>query len=166
PDAKPENYGERAVPIEEFRAIVAAGIAAHNAKPGRRTETSQGVRSFDETFGVSYASAPIGRATPEQSRSALLTAEDRMCNRETGVSEREGNRYWTPESSAYAGQKSTVRFDPDDSHGEVHVYDRKGQFIATAPAIDRTGFFDKAAANKRRAAESDYRRSARDLVKA
>ncbi|MES2753131.1 MAG: transposase domain-containing protein [Pseudomonadota bacterium] len=164
PDAKPENYGSAAIPIDEFRAVVAAGIAAHNAKPGRRTETSQGVRSFDDTFTASYASAPIQRATPEALRLALLTAEDRSCDRSTGIITLEGNRYWSPELSAHAGAKLTVRFDPDDLHGEVHVYDRQGRFIATAPAIARDGFFDKASANKRRALESDWRKSVRDVA--
>ena len=166
PDAKPENYGSAAVPIEQFRAVVAAGIAAHNAKPGRRTEMAAGRASFDEVFAASYAAAPIGRATPEQLRLALLTAEERTCDRQTGVVTLEGNRYWTPALSAFAGQKLTVRFDPDDLHGEVHVYARDGSFIATAPAIAATGFFDKASANTRRRQEADHRRAVREVAKA
>lgn len=165
PDAKPENYGERAVPIDVFRAVVAAGIAAHNAKPARRTETAQGVRSFDQVFAASYASAPIGKATPEQLRLALLTAEERTCDRKTGVVTLEGNRYWSPELSAHHGAKLTLRFDPDDLHGEVHVYDRAGTFICTAPAIAAVGFFDKASANKRRGQEAEQRRLVRQLAK-
>lgn len=165
PGAKPENYGSRAIPIEEFRAIVAAGIAAHNARPGRRTETTNG-RSYDAAFAESYAAAPIGRATPEQMRLALLTAEDRTCDRTTSVVTLEGNRYWAPELVHHAGKKLTVRFDPDDLHGEVHVYDRDGTFIATAPAIERSGFFDKAAARERRALEKAHREAAREAEKA
>ncbi|MEE2916234.1 MAG: transposase domain-containing protein [Pseudomonadota bacterium] len=165
PDAKPENYGSRAIPIDEFRAIVADGIAAHNAKPGRRTETANG-RSYDAAFTESYAVSPIGRATPEQMRLALLTAEDRMCDRTTSVLTLEGNRYWAPELARFAGTKLTVRFDPDDLHGEVHVYDRDGQFIVTAPAIAKDGFFDKTAARERRALEKAHRAAAREAEKA
>jgi len=165
PDAKPENYGSAAIDIDVFRAVVAAGIAAHNAKPGRRTEMCQGRLSFDQAFAASYQVAPIGKATPEQLRMALLTAEERMCDRQTGVVTLEGNRYWAPELSRHTGQKLTVRFDPDDLHGEVHVYDRAGGFICTAPAIAAVGFFDKASANARRAAESDLRRTTRELAK-
>lgn len=160
PGAKPENYGSRAVPIDEFRAIVAEGIAAHNAKPGRRTETAQG-RSFDEAFAESYAAAPIGRATPEQLRLALLTAEDRMCDRETAAITLDGNRYYTPELSRHAGERLIVRFDPDDLHGEVHVYTRDNTFIATAPAIVKSGFFDKEAARARKSLEKKHRDAVR-----
>lgn len=164
PDAKPENYGSHAVPIDDFRALVAAGIAAHNAMPNRRTETGQGRWSFDQVFARSYAAAPIGRATPEQLRLALLTAEERTCDRQTGVVTLEGNRYWAPELSAHCGEKLTLRFDPDNLHGEVHVYDRAGGFICTAPAIAATGFFDKASANERRRLEAEQRRQVRQIA--
>ncbi|WP_454278937.1 transposase domain-containing protein [Sphingomonas sp. Marseille-Q8236] len=166
PDAKPENYGSRAIPIEEFRALVDAGIAAHNAKPNRRTETAQGRHSFDDVFMASYAVAPIGKATPEQQRLALLTAEDRFTDRKTGELTLEGNRYWAPELADHSAKRVTVRFDPDNLHGEVHVYERSGAFICTAPAIEKTGFFDKASAGKRRAQEADLRRQVRDVEKA
>ncbi len=164
PDAKPENYASAAIPIDEFRRIVALGIAAHNAKPGRRTETAQG-RSFDDAFAESYAAAPIGRATAEQLRLALLTAEDRTCDRQTAVITIEGNRYWCEALSAYAGEKLTVRFDPDDLHTEVHAYDRDGRFIGTAPVIAATGFFDKASAGKRRAQEAELRRTVKEQAR-
>ncbi len=164
PGAKPENYGSHAVPIDEFRRIIADGIAAHNAKPGRRTETANG-RSFDETFAESYAVAPIGKATPEQLRLALLTAEDRMCDRQTAVITLEGNRYWSSELIRYAGERLTIRFDPDDLHGTVYAYDREGQFICAAPVITKTGFFDKASANERRSLEKRHRDATRALEK-
>ena len=166
PDAKPENYGAHAVPIDEFRAVVAAGIAAHNAKPSRRTEVTQGRSSFDQAFAASYAVSPIGRASPEQLRLALLTAEERMCDRQTSVITLEGNRYWAAELSAHSGKKLTVRFDPDDLHGEIHAYTRDGRFIATCPVIAAVGFFDKVAAGKRRAQEKDLRRRVRELAEA
>ncbi len=164
PDAKPENYGERAVDIDVFRALVAAGIAAHNARSGRRTTVAQG-RSFDEVFAESYARSPIGKAKPEQVRMALLAAEERTCDRQTGVVTLEGNRYWAPELADHHGKKLTLRFDPDNLHGDVHVYDRAGLFICTAPAIEKTGFFDKAQAGKRKAQEAELRRTTRELEK-
>lgn len=165
PDAKPENYGSRAIPIADFRRVVAAGLAAHNARPGRRTETARG-RSFDETFAASYAAAPIGKATPEQLRLALLTAEERTSDRTTGVLNFEGNRYYASELAPHAGKKLTIRFDPDDLHGAVHVYDRAGAYICTAPAIAAVGFFDVASAKKRRAQEADLRRLVRAKAEA
>jgi putative transposase len=164
PDAKPENYGSAAVPIGLFRELVTAGIAAHNARGKRRTEMARGIHSFDDVFAASYAAAPIGKATPEQLRIALLTAEDRMCDRRTAEITLEGNRYFTPELWDHAGKRLTVRFDPDDLHGAIHVYARDGSFIATAPAIAATGFFDKASAVQRRAQERDLRRRVREAA--
>jgi putative transposase len=162
PDAKPENYGSKAIPIADFRAVVAAGIAAHNAQTGRRTETTQG-GSFDATFSASYAVSPVGKATIEQLRLALLTAEERSCDRQTGVVTLEGNRYWAPELADHAGKKLTLRFDPENLHGEIHVYDRTGGFICTAPVIEKTGFFDKAEAGKAKAQTADLRRSVKEV---
>ena len=161
PDAKPENYGSAAVPIDTFVVLVEQGIAVHNARPGRRTEIARG-RSFDDAFAESYAVAPIGKATPEQLRLALLTAEDRQCDRQTAVISIEGNRYWSPDLAEHAGRKLTIRFDPDNLHSEVHAYDRQGRFIATCPVIAAVGFFDKASAGKRRAQETDLRRRMRE----
>lgn len=162
PDAKPENYGSKAIPIADFRAVVAAGIASHNAQTGRRTETTQG-GSFDATFSASYAVSPVGKATIEQLRLALLTAEERSCDRQTGVVTLEGNRYWAPELADHAGKKLTLRFDPENLHGEIHVYDRTGGFICTAPVIEKTGFFDKAEAGKAKAQTADLRRQVKEV---
>ncbi len=162
PDAKPENYGEAAVPFEQFRRLVDRGIAAHNTRDGRRTETAHGRYSFDQVFEMSAAVCPIGRATPEQQRLALLTAEECRLDRSTGEVRIEGNRYWAAELSAHLGDKVLVRFDPDDLHSEVHIYARTGEFIATAPVIEKAGFFDKASAGKRRAQEAEWRRTVRE----
>ena len=162
PLAKPENYGKRAIDIDLFRAIVDEEIAAHNARPGRRTETARG-RSFDDAFAESYAAAAIGKATPEQLRLALLTAEDRPCSRTDSVITLEGNRYWAPELADHAGKRLTIRFDPDNLHGEIHAYTRGGEFIATCPVMEAAGFFTKADAGKRRAEEADLRRRVREM---
>lgn len=164
PDAKPENYATAAVPFEQFARLVDRGIAAYNARTGRRTETAHGRYSFDQVFEESYASSKIGiAATPEQLRMALLTAEQKRLDSKTGELSLEGNRYWAPEFADHRGARVLVRFDPDNLHGEVHVYAHSGEFIATAPAIAKTGFFDKAAAGKRRKQEADWRRQTREL---
>lgn len=161
-DAKPENYGDRAIPIAEFRLIAAAGIAAHNAKMGRRTETARG-RSFDVAFAESYATAPIGKATPEQLRMALLTAEERTCDRRTSEVSLAGNRYWSEALSAHAGKKLVLRFDPENLHSEVYVYDRQGAFLCVAPILATTGFGTMASAGESKAREAQLRRQMRDL---
>lgn len=164
PMAKPENYGDRAVDWDVFVKVVTAGFAAHNARPKRRTEMARGLYSFDEVFAESYAQAPIGKATEEQLRIALLTAEDRSTDRNSGVIELAGNRYWTPELSQIAGSRVTVRFDPDDLTKAIHVYSRDGRFLVTAPLLEATGFLDMAAAKKRARDEADLRKQAKRLA--
>lgn len=160
PGNKPENYGHRAVPIAEFRAHVARRIAAHNAREGRRTETARGA-SFDTVFAASYADCPIGKAPTDQLRMALLEAIDRRCNRETGAVTLAGNVYWSPEMVELAGEAVTLRFDPDQLHGDVHVYRRDGRYFGAAAVIAATGFFDKAGAEKRSRLEKDLRKKVR-----
>ena len=166
PDAKPDNYGSRAVPIEEFKALLAEEIAVENARRGRDTEMARGVLSFDEVFQASYAASPIRRATPEQLRLALLAAEAVSTDRSSGAVTLFGNRYWSEDLLAIAGQRVIVHFDPDDLHGEVHLYDLSGRFLATAPVWEKVGFIDVDAARVRARLESDHRRKARAALQA
>ncbi|WP_194745748.1 transposase domain-containing protein [Thermaurantiacus tibetensis] len=158
PDAKPENYGSQAVPLDQFEAVVRAGIAAHNARRGRRTETAQG-RSFDEVFAESYARAPVGRATAEQVRLALLAADRVRADRQSGAIRFCGNSYWSPDCTRLAGQWLTIRFDPDDLHGGIHAYDAAGRFLATVPVWEAAGFLDVEAARRRAKLEAEHRRA-------
>lgn len=166
PMAKPENYGARAIPMDVFKAEVAKGIATHNAAPGRRGRNYRG-RSFDEVFAESYAAtASIGRATPEQLRMALLAAEQKRVNRQTGVVELAGNRYWSDGCGQLHGQLVTVRFDPDNLHSQIHLYDSEGRFLTSADLIADTGFTDVAAAKATAKKVADYRRRIRDAAEA
>ena len=69
-------------------------------------------------------------------RLLLMAAEGVTCLRPTGEVQLAGNRYWADELVDFMGDKVTVRFDPDDLHAPVSVYDAKdGRFICEAPAI-------------------------------
>lgn len=169
PDAKPENYGAAAIDLDVFVKVVAAGIAAHNAKEGRRTEMARG-GSFDQAFFSSYERAAIRRAGPEQLRLALLAADQVTTHRKTGEVEIFGNRYWSEALYAVAGQRVTVRFDPDHlqadadgSEASVHVYDAAGAYVGAAPIIADVGFLDAGAAKTRARQEADVKRKAKAL---
>lgn len=152
PVNKPANYGRRAVPWAEFEQIVAQGVADHNARLGRRTESARG-RSFDQTFAESYAAATIKKAGPEHLRMALLAAEQKRVNRRTGEIELYGNRYWAAECGRYLGELVTVRFHPDNLHREVHLYGKDGRYLTRAELLKDYGFAEQAgavAAKKRR----------------
>jgi len=164
-DNKPENYREKAVPLAHFLEIVEQGMRIHNERTGRRTETARG-RSFAETFAESYAASPIGKATEEHLRLALLTGEQLRPDRKSGAVTIADNRYWSPELSRYAGQLLTVRFDPDDLSLPVHVYDQGGQFLCTAERWDASRFDDMGAAKRTAKLRGDLRktvRKARDI---
>lgn len=154
PDAKPENYGSRAVPVDAFRDHVARMIAEHNARPGRDTETAKG-RSFDETFADSYTQSIVRYPTQAQKALWLLAAERVSAQRGSGEIHLFGNRYWAPEMNAHAGRKVTVRFDPDNLHRAICVYSTDDRLICEAECVADTGFFDAEAAQehgRRRAA--------------
>ena len=160
-DAKPDNYGDKAIDFEVFKRFVEKGIAAHNKQQGRRTEMARG-RCFDDVFEESYARAPIGKATEEQLRLALLTGQQLNVNRKTGEIRIEGNRYWTPELSQYHGHKVTVRFDPDNLHSDIYIYNNAGEYLCTAKVIDDSGFNDMAAAKERAKMEANFKRSVKE----
>jgi transposase InsO family protein len=164
PDAKPENYGSTAVPIETFLAVVAEGIAEYNARAGRRTDVAQG-RSFDDVFHASYRVSPIRRATEEQRRLWLLAAEG-IRSRRDGSIELLGNRFWSEQLVDFAQHKLIVRFDPQALHGEIHVYRLDGSYICSAPVIEAVGFADVEAARKHAHARSAWLKSQKAMLDA
>lgn len=160
PDAKPDNYGSRAIDWDEFVAHVDRGIALHNAKLGRRGRNYKG-RSFDEVFAESYASAQIGKASPEQMRMALLAAEQVRVNRRTGEIALFGNRYWSHACLQLCGQLVAVRFDPDDLTQDVHLYASDGRYLTSAQIMGDIQFFDAAGAKDSAKLLADYRKRTR-----
>lgn len=142
PEAKPENYGSRAIDLGDFLQIVEQGIRFFNAKPGRRTKVCGGTLSFDEAFERSYAASAIRKAGPEQLQMCLLAAESVRPNKYDGSIRLLGNRYWAESLHDYLGKPVTVRFDPDNLHDGVHIYRTDGSYVGFAECIEAAGFFD------------------------
>lgn len=176
PEAKPENYGSRAVPIEDFIRIAGEGIREHNARPGRRTRICAGRMSFDQAFEESYARSLIRKAGEEQLQRLMLAAEAVRADRRSGEINLLGNRYWADCMHELAGHPVTVRFDPDNLHAGVHVYRLDGSHAGFAACLEDTGFADTSAAREharnrtqfmkatKAAAEAERRMSLQDLV--
>ena len=141
PDAKPENYGSRAIPLAEFLDVLAEGIEDHNTRRGRRSEVAWG-RSFAEVFDESYAEAPIRKATAEQRRLWLMGAENLRGHSKTGEIALMGNRYWANWLTSHAGARLVARFDPAALWDGIHVYDAAGRYLGEAPCREKAGFFD------------------------
>ena len=155
PDAKPENYGSTAIPLERFLDVLAEGIEEHNAREGRRGQTAQG-RSLLETFDASYAEAPIRMATEEQRRLWLMGAEGLKADARSGLLRFEGNEYWSAWMHGIAGQKVVARFDPADYRAGLHVYALDGAYLGHAECKLAAGFFDLEEARNHAAARRKW----------
>ena len=167
PDAKPENYATRAIPMAEFSAHVDRMIAEHNARPGRRGGNADG-RSFDETFTASMqAETTLVRWPSEAQRALWLLAAERIRTKKgSGEIEIFGNRYWSRELNAHAGREVTVRFDPDRLTSPIHVYEAKAErLICVADCIADTGFFDADAARQHAAKRNALTRTLKESVR-
>lgn len=161
PDAKPENYQSRAVPLETFLQVLEDEIKAHNARRGRRSAACSG-RSFDEVFSESFAAATVRRASAQQRRLWLLAAESVSASRVDGSLRLSGNRYWSEEVAAHPGEKLVIRFDPDRLHEIVHAYTLAGDYIGEVPCVMAVGFADSDAAKEHAKARRSRRRAVKD----
>lgn len=141
PDAKPEDYGSRAIDLEEFLAVLAEGIEEHNTRTGRRSEVAFG-RSFAEVFDASYAQAPIKKATEAQRRLWLMGAEGLRGDSKSGLLRLMGNEYWSPWMSQIAGDRVIARFDPAALWDGLHVYSAENEYLGHASCKLKAGFFD------------------------
>ncbi|WP_067734460.1 transposase domain-containing protein [Novosphingobium naphthalenivorans] len=166
PVNKPDNYGTREVPWDDFVAHVDRQIALHNAKLGRKGRDYKG-RSFDQVFAETYETAPITKeATAEQLRFALLAAENRLVNKKNGEVELFGNRYWSEGCSQIHGERVTVRFDPDDLTKDVHLYALDGRYLTSAKRWADVGFLDAESAKKTAKFNAEQRRKVREGIEA
>ena len=169
PDAKPEDYGSRAIPMEELVPIVAEAVEEHNARSGRLSDTAAG-RSFRETFEASYAATPVRKATEAQRRLWLMGQERRRLHRDHGRLTLQRNVYWSEWMNAHAGEEVIARFDAEDLHDGAHLYALDGAYLGHAPCEQKVGFFDLTGAQvaarrkaQRRRAEREYLRSIRPI---
>jgi len=168
PMAKPENYGSRAIPWADFEAVLADGIAEHNAREGRRSQVCRGRFSFDQAFKASYESGEtlIRRATSEQRRLWLMAAESVMVRSADAMIHFMGNRYWAEFALGLTGQRVTVRFDPDQLHDGLHVYANGGRYLGLMPCIEDTGFANQDAARAHMQARKAWLRASREQLDA
>lgn len=166
PTAKPENYGSKAIPLETFLAVLEQVVLEINATKGRRTEVCNGILSYDQAFERSYATAPIRKATAEQRRLWLLSAEGVRVAHGGSIQLDAGagvgmgkNRYHAEELYQHIGQKVIARFDPQALHDRVYAYTLDNKFIAEAACISAVGFGDTQAAR-------EHARNRKTMIKA
>jgi hypothetical protein len=166
---KPANYGERAIPIDEFLQVISVEITKWNARQGRRTKVAQG-RSFDEVFNASYAKASkeglIRRATPEQAQLWLLAAEGVRASSKDGAISILDNRFWAEFLVAHRGEKLVVRYDPQNVWDGLHVYALSGAYLGFADIREAAGFKDAEKARRHAQARKAFLKAVAAQVKA
>jgi hypothetical protein len=166
PMAKPENYGNSAVPIDVFVRVVEQEITAHNARANRDTRVCGGRLSFQQAFEASYQSALIRKATAEQRRLCMMAAEAVKVRARDGAIYLADNRYWHEKLLEYRGRNVTVRFDPEQLHTDLAVYAVDGTLICIAELVEAVGFADTNAAREHAAARNAYLRATRERLAA
>lgn len=155
PKNKPDNYGSRAVPVEQFLQTIAKGVEMYNAKIGRQTEACKGFMSYDQAFEASYQTAEIRKATKAQLYMMMLQAEASTVSKHGTLKLDAGgsikgrkNRYYNEVLMNYVGQKLVARFDPQKLHDSIEVYTLNGVHICTAECIEKVAFGDTQAARE------------------
>lgn len=148
PDAKPENYGNSAIPFEDLEALVAREIERHNTREGRRGIGMNG-RSFLGVWNDKLAAGAIVQAgSREQRRMLLLASEAISIRRDQPAIWFAGNRYWHEALIDHAGSKVVIRFDPRALWEPLAVYTLDGRFLTLADCQEMTGFDDADAARR------------------
>ncbi|MEL7114007.1 MAG: transposase domain-containing protein [Pseudomonadota bacterium] len=166
PDAKPDNYASKAIPLTDFMRYLEEGIALHNARGGRRSATANG-RSFDETFEASYVHAKVKQATKAQRRLWLMAHQVCKLDSRHGRMTLLGNGFHSEWMAEYAGQEVVARFDPADvQNTEVFIYTKAGELLGTTMCQKPVGFDSLTAAYEHAAAKRRRTKAARAALKA
>lgn len=167
PNAKPDNYMQTAIDIDDLKALITRQVAEHNARKGRNTEIASG-RSFDAVFEDSMRKPTtiVRRAAESQRVLWLLASEAIKTQKGSGAVHFAGNRYWSRELNQHMGQQVTIRFDPDHLHGAIKVYDLKNRFICDAACLADTGFADQDEARLYARDKAEFRKAEKTLAKA
>lgn len=154
PQAKPDNYGDAVVAESVFKHALKEFLSEFNARPARRSHTANG-KSYDEVFAENYDSDRLIQLTAEREMLLLLAAESRKVRADGtltlaagGAADCPQNIYGAPFLARYVKQNLVVRFNPEDLHAPVQVFDRLGKHLGEASCILPVGFFDAGAARE------------------
>lgn len=154
---KPDNYngGKQGVDYEVFLQALAAGVKQYNEQTERQTELCRGEFSFEQIWERDYSPTNVRQASPEQLRLLFLQAETVTIARNGSFKLKAAgklygltNIYWAEDLIGITAKKVVARFDPDDLHGNVYVYDLDGRYLAEAICREAKGFGDTQASRE------------------
>ncbi|QIW15824.1 transposase [Pasteurellaceae bacterium RH1A] len=154
---KPDNYngGKAGVAYEVFLQALAAGVEEYNQQTERKTEMCLGKLSFDQAWERDYRPTNIRQASPEQLRLLFLQAETVKLRKNGAFTLKAAgklfgltNIYWAQALIGSSHKRVVARFDPDNLHGTVYVYDLEGRYLAEAICREAKGFGDTRASRE------------------
>lgn len=169
--SKPSNYGAAAVDLETFRAVIADGVAQHNARPGRRGQGMRG-RSCDQVFEAALPAAGLRKLAPQRLARWLLASAQVTAHAEHGSVQIYGARYWSEAlGDAFAGRskgarQAIVRFDPERLDRAVIVERPDGRPVGIAEPQGRTPYLSVEAAKQHAKAKARGRKAAKAELQA
>jgi transposase InsO family protein len=172
PSEKPANYGEKAVPLDLFKAVLAEAVEHYNSRTDRRGKVAYRT-SHRALFEQGLSETKINRLTDAQRRYFFLAAERRTVTPDGSVKlgkEPHINRYWSAALADHAGTSVFVRYDPDHLAAPVMVETAEGSLIDDAVTIvEKRGFNSAADAREHQRAKRAFikreKQNAAELVK-
>ena len=169
---RPETHRHNPATWGNFLDVVGTCVAEHNSRSGRRTEAADG-RSFNDAWHDGISQTIIRRLSPAQAAILLLAAEDTRVGRDGCFRLRTGrgtglpaNRYHNQELLEHVGQRVVARFDPQNLHSEVQVFDVSGRWLCEASCLMPVGFKDSVAARDYERVRRRHRRAVEQELKA
>jgi hypothetical protein len=164
PEAKPEDFKGKAVPIAAYRNAVETEINAFNERAHRGHAMNS--RSPNQIYAALIDSAIVTQPTPQQLRLCLLAAENvRLTGKEQSVKIHE-NRYWSEELANLDPRTDYVaRFNPEDASEPISLYLGE-KFLCTASPVSLTGFRDQQAAKDHARAHNQFKKARKAAAKA
>lgn len=163
PDAKPEEFARRAVPIATYEAFVRETIDEKNAAPHRGSGMDG--RSPNEVYAALLAGTAVRVPTERQLRLCLLAVQAVTLDKAHGFSVL-GNRYWSEcVTQLERGQAYQARYNPADMNEPVALYDGR-KLIAEVPLWQEGDFRSRTAAKDHARARNSFKKAQREAAKA
>jgi hypothetical protein len=163
PDAKPEEFARRAVPIGEYQACVGEAIEAKNAQPHRGSGMDG--RSPNEVYAALLHRTEVRVPTERQLRLCLLAVESVTLDKAHGFSVL-GNRYWAEGLAQLdRAQVYQARYNPADMSEPVALYAGR-KLLAVVPLWQEGDFRSRTAAKEHARARNAFKKAQREQAKA
>lgn len=160
PEAKPEEFDGKPIPIEAYISLVRETIDEKNALPHRGN--SMDGRSPNELYAELIATSTVNSPTARDLHMCLAAVEQVTLDRKSHSVMVHGNRYWCEEVARLDHRGPyQARYNPDDLSEPIALYDR-AKFICEVPLWREGEFRNQAAAKDYARAKRGFKRAERE----